>query len=277
MKIHLLAASVAIALLGAISPARAQSSFIPEAPALNHSAPTPLPVTPMQQPDATPDAAPAPMVAASISSMDALDNTSKLRIGDTISFRIIEDRDSPVTRPVEDSGEIEFPYVGRVKVEGKTCKEIAEQLKKILEVHYYNHATVIIGIDHMANQMTPHDYVWLIGETRQVGPQQISPSQPLTLSQVILKAGGFGPYADERHVHLVHNEPLTPSEARGKSAPPVVDPKDGSVKSSDVDSSKVKRTELIYDVKSVLDGKSTTDPVVQPGDYIITKKRFINF
>ena len=256
---------------------------MPEVPAINHEpAPTPMPVTPQDQPDATPQE-PAPMVAASLSSMAALDNTSKLRIGDTISFRIIEDRDAPVTRLVTDSGEIEFPYVGRVKAQDKTCRELAYELKKTLEIHYYEKATVIIGIDHMANESTPHDYVWLIGETRAVGPQQISPSQPMTLSQIILKAGGFGAYADERHVRLVHYSPTTPAQARGNSKAPIVDPKDGSatpaVSADSTDSSSAKNpiSEQMVDVKAVLEGKSTVDPIVSPGDKIIVKKRFINF
>ncbi len=134
----------------------------------------------------------------------------------------------------------------------------------------------------MANQTTPRDYVWLIGEARSVGPQQISPSQPMTLSQIILKAGGFGAYADERHVRLVHYSPTTPAEARGTSKAPIIDPKDGvatpAVPAGDETSSaKNPISDQIVDVKAVLDGKSTIDPIVSPGDKIIIKKRFINF
>ena len=47
------------------------------------------------------------------------DDTYKLRVGDTVSFQIVEDQiwdpqNAPKILVVQDSGEIEVPYVGRV-------------------------------------------------------------------------------------------------------------------------------------------------------------------
>jgi protein involved in polysaccharide export with SLBB domain len=212
-------------------------------------------------------AAPVTVTAETLTSMSALDDKDTLSPGDLISFRVIEDRDPAVPRMVTDTGEVDFPYVGRLKVEGMTCYQVAVALKKLLEVDYYKQATVIVGLDVIANH--PHnvavtnDVVWLIGQVRSVGPQTISPLHPTTVSQVILRAGGFGDFADQRKVRLIHRASL-PNGTAG-AAPPVVPDDDSGQKGE------------IVDVKAVFDGNSTVDPVVQPNDYIIVPKRFINF
>jgi protein involved in polysaccharide export with SLBB domain len=188
--------------------------------------------------------------------MEALDDKTLLEDGDTISFRVIEDRDDPVQRVVTDTGEVDFPYIGRVKVEGKTCYAVAIVVKKLLEVDYYKRATVIVGLDTIIgdDKTKPKDLAWVMGEVKQVGPQELMKQQPMTVSQLIMRAGGFGDFADQRKVKLVHH-----------------DDADGPVRSSDP----AKDTEIV-DVKSVFDGKSMTDPVVKPGDYIIVPKKFFN-
>lgn len=92
-----------------------------------------------------------PITAGILSSMSALDDKISLEPGDRISFRVIEDKDLAVPRIVTDTGEVDFPYIGRVKVEGQTCHQVALQLKKLLEVDYYKRATVIVGLDVIAN------------------------------------------------------------------------------------------------------------------------------
>ena len=62
------------------------------------------------------------------------DATYKLRVGDTISFQIMEDRiwnslDAPKPLVVTDSGEVDVPYIGRVMAVDKTCKELADDIK----------------------------------------------------------------------------------------------------------------------------------------------------
>ena len=107
--------------------------------------------------------------------MAALDDKVALEAGDSISFRVIEDRDDPVTRLVTDTGEVDFPYIGRVKVEGKTCHEVAVEVKKLLEVDYYKQATVIVGLDLIIGQddkleKPKSDMAWVVGEVHRSGP-----------------------------------------------------------------------------------------------------------
>jgi protein involved in polysaccharide export with SLBB domain len=192
--------------------------------------------------------------------MEALDDKNPLEQGDTISFRVIEDRDDAVSRVVTDTGEVDFPYIGRLKVEGKTCHQVALELKRLLEVDYYKQATVIVGLDLILGQeKMKHDWAWVIGEVRQEGPQELSKLQPITVSQIILRAGGFSDYADQRKVRIIHQSARSPAPATG--VPP------------DIRNTKADQT---IDVKAIFDGHPSSDPIVKPDDYIIVAKRFVN-
>lgn len=115
---------------------------------------------------------PAPITASTLTSMTALDDKVLLEAGDSISFRVIEDKDVAVPRIVTDTGEVDFPYIGRVKVEGKTCHQVAVEVKRLLEVDYYKRATVIVGLDLIIGQdkTKARDIAWVVGEVRQAGP-----------------------------------------------------------------------------------------------------------
>ncbi len=206
------------------------------------------------------------MTAATLTSMSALDDKVALEDGDTVSFRVIEDRDDPVTRVVTDTGEVDFPYIGRVKVEGKTCHAVAVEVKKLLEVDYYKQATVIVGLDLIVGsegeKVQPKDMAWVMGEVKEVGPQELLKKQPMTVSQLIMRAGGFGDFADQRKVKVIHRS----AETVGAVASAV----------NDADISNAKDYQVV-DVKAIFDGKSSSDPVVKAGDYIIVPKKFVNF
>jgi polysaccharide export outer membrane protein len=231
------------------------------APGGNNSSPSP---TATQDTSAANAADSTPETAAMLSSMEALDDKITLEKGDRISFRVIEDKDLAVPRVVTDTGEVDFPYIGRVKVEGQTCHQVALELKKLLEVDYYKRATVIVGLDVIADRdkdtVKTHDLAWVVGQVHQVGPQEITKSQPMTVSQIILRAGGFGDFADQRKVRVIHRSAL--------SAVPSADetPDENNTKDGE-----------IVDVKAVFDGLSSNDPVVEPNDYIIVPKRLVNF
>jgi len=62
-----------------------------------------------------------------------------------VSYRVVEERKDPIPLMVTDSGEIEVPYIGRVPAAGKTCKELAYEIKPLLEKDYFYKATVIVG------------------------------------------------------------------------------------------------------------------------------------
>ena len=134
-------------------------------------------------------------------SMAVLDDKKKLGSNDYISFRVVEDRDDESQRlRVNDNGELEVPYVGLVPARGKSCKELAYTIKGLLEREYYYHATVILAVDRVSEKSRGRIYVY--GSVKSQGPQEIPADENYTVSKAIIKAGGFGDFANKRRVKL---------------------------------------------------------------------------
>jgi len=134
-------------------------------------------------------------------SMAVLDDKKKLGSNDYISFRVVEDRDDESQRlRVNDNGELEVPYVGLVPARGKSCKELAYTIKSLLEREYYYHATVILAVDRVSEKSRGRIYVY--GSVKSQGPQEIPADESYTVSKAIIKAGGFGDFANKRKVKL---------------------------------------------------------------------------
>jgi protein involved in polysaccharide export with SLBB domain len=177
------------------------------------------------------------------------DDKYKLRVGDKVSLQILEDRDAPKSLLVTDSGELDVPYVGRVAVVDKTCKQLAAELKAMLEKDYYYRATVIISLDS-ANRLLGRIYVW--GQVRNQGPIEIAVNENLTAGKAILRAGGFADFANKKKVRVIRAGG-TNGDAVGK------------------------QTFEINMVDVLESGKTEKDILLQPDDFIIVPSRLINF
>jgi protein involved in polysaccharide export with SLBB domain len=185
--------------------------------------------------------------ASLINSMDALNDEHKLTIGDRVSYRVIEEeKDIPASLVVTDSGELPIPIIGLFPAAGKTCKQLAEQLKPLLERDYFYKATVIIGLDTESTRSLGK--VYLTGQVKAQGTLDLPANQRLTVSQAIMENGGFADFANQRKVNLLRRKPDGTSER------------------------------IIVDVKDILmKGHSEKDPVLQPDDTIEVPEKLINF
>src|SRR5205085_1452704 len=165
---------------------------------------TPAPATPKP---ASGDL-PATSTVMRTNSMAVLDDKKKLGSNDYVSFRVVEDRDNDSQRlRVNDNGELEVPYVGLVPAKGKSCKELAYSIKSLLEKEYYYHATVILAVDRVSEKSRGRVYVY--GQVKAQGPQEIPPDENYTVSKAIIRAGGFGDFGDKRRVKLTHKNGQT--------------------------------------------------------------------
>jgi polysaccharide export outer membrane protein len=202
--------------------------------------PTPVPMAPKAT---TPDA-PPPVndTVLRTNSMSALDNKKKLGPNDYVSFRVVEDRDNDSQRlRVSDNGELEVPYIGMVPAEGKTCMELANNIKSALEREYYYHATVILALDRVSEKSRGKVYVY--GSVRAQGPQEIPADESCTVSKAVIRAGGFGDFANKRKVKVTREN----------------------------------GQDFTVDLKEVIEnGKSDLDKVLQPDDQIYVPQRLIN-
>jgi protein involved in polysaccharide export with SLBB domain len=164
-------------------------------PAVTNAVPPPAPLPPHSLAAVLTN--PASPTAAN--SADSLDDKHKLGIGDRLSFRIVEDQEEVRPLVVTDSGEIEVPYIGRVRAQDKSCRHLAAEIKAELEKEYYYQATVILAVDQMTRA---RGRVYVIGDVRMAGPMEMPGDETLTVSKAIIRAGGFTDFADKKRVRI---------------------------------------------------------------------------
>ncbi len=169
--------------------------------------------------------APAPSAGASsdearsaglINNMDQLDNARSLGYGDRVLFRIVEDHNPASVLRIQDSGEILVPHLGLVKAAGRTCREVGFAIKRELEKSFYKVATVIIALDQAAERRpgsgaagTPNapEFFTIFGQVQKQGKYELPSDEDVSISQAILRAGGFAQFANTKNVKVVRRTP----------------------------------------------------------------------
>src|ERR1051326_2435893 len=194
-------------------------------------------------PKATAAEPPTTSTVMRTNSMSALDDKTRLGPNDFVSFRVIEDRDNESQHlRVNESGELEVPYIGLVPASGRTCRELAYSVKSLLEREYYYHATVIMAVDHVSEKSRGKVYVY--GSVKAQGPQEIPPDETYTVSKAIIRAGGFGDFADKKKIKLTRKSGET----------------------------------VIVNLKRVIEeGHTDEDVTVGPDDQIYVPQKLVNF
>ncbi len=209
----------------------------------------------LTSPTATPVAKPAETVlglATNATAVEAtnvlgsyvLDDKHKLVPGDQISFQILEDRTNAVRLTVAESGDLDVPYIGRVSVTGKTCSQLAAEAKVALEKDYYHQATVVIGLDALSRVL---GRVYIYGPVRNPGAVDIPANENFTAGKAIMKAGGFGDFANPKKVQIIRKTPAG------------------------------NETILVNMVNVLKEGMTEQDVTLQPDDFIIVPQSKINF
>ena len=183
------------------------------------------------------------MIAKSI---PLLDNRQKLGPGDRISYRVLEDQDEPRALTITDSGDLDVPYLGLVHAVGKTSRELAGDVKLLLEQNLYYRATVVIALE-LTDKKRVTGKVYVTGQVRNSGGYEIPAGEIMTVSKAILNAGGFSDFSDKKNVHLIRQN--------------------GEKKES-----------FTINVAEIWEkGKLENDRVVQPNDLIVVPARLVNY
>jgi len=178
--------------------------------------------------------------------IDFPDDHQKLGPGDRVTYRVIEDQDEPRSLTVTDSGELDVPYYGLVHAAGKTSRQLAREIKTVLERELYYQATVIIAVE-VVNKARVKGKVYVTGQVRNSGGYEIPAGENLTVSKAILSAGGFSDFSDKKNVRLIRKT------ANGKQT-------------------------LVINVLDIWEkGNLDKDLLVQPDDLIVVPARLVNY
>jgi len=184
-------------------------------------------------------------------SLGAPDPTKPLGRGDIVTFSIVQDREQPQIMRVTDTGELDFsvfPKIGRISVVGRTCAQVAEELKRKLEADYYNSADVVLGINQV-NHLDSRGKVYITGNVRMPGPQDLPSSEQTMVSTAVIRAGGFDKFANGHKVQVTRKDKVTGKTER-----------------------------FTVDVKAIIEkGRRDEDRELEDGDYINVPQNVINF
>jgi protein involved in polysaccharide export with SLBB domain len=175
-----------------------------------------------------------------------------------VSLRIVEDssQKEPLSRTVQASGNINAPFIDLVPAAGKSCKEIAYYMKRELEKEHFRVATVILAVEEyakggggaMVGPESNPNFITIYGQVQRQGRYEVTPEDDLTVSQAILRAGGFAQFAKDKKVTVIRKYP-------GKD----------SVK-------------IYVNLKDIMmKGKLEYDVPVYGGDVIIVGEKMLNF
>ena len=187
--------------------------------------------------------------------MDSLDDKKIIAVGNLLEFRVLEDLDEEPDpkskneanksdqRPlnllqVSDSGEVEHPYFGRLLAKGKTHRQLAMEIKQILEKDLYYQATVLISL---ATSGKSRGKVYISGAVNKPGPFEIPVDENMTASKALSSVGIVEDRANITQVKLVRKAP------EGAPAP---DP-------------------VIINLYDIRQGKTESDRVLEPEDQLI--------
>ncbi len=185
--------------------------------------------------------------------MDSLDDKKVIAVGNLLEFRVLEDLDEEPNpksqeakkdeRPqnllqVSDSGEVEHPYFGRILAKGKTHKQLAMEIKQILEKDLYYQATVLISL---ATSGKSRGKVYISGAVTKPGPFEIPVDENMTASKALSSVGLVEDRANITQVKLVRKPP--------EGAPPP--------------------EPIIINLYDIRQGKTESDRVLEPEDQLI--------
>lgn len=132
----------------------------------------------------------------------ALKSRRAVLAGDRLRISVVEDYSLSKTYAVAGDGTIDFPYLGRIQIEGLTTDEAAARLKNLLERTYYKRATVSVDIEEYVEGS-----VLIVGAVARPGPLSYQSDQILTLMEALALAGGLITGADASNVRILRWRP----------------------------------------------------------------------
>jgi polysaccharide export outer membrane protein len=105
---------------------------------------------------------------------------------DLLSIVIVGEAGLPTDYRVSASGEIQFPFIGVVQVNGLTPRELARKLEQELSKDYFVSPEVLVTVKEYRQE-----FVIIIGQVNRPGSLPLSPEQRMDILDAIARAGGL--------------------------------------------------------------------------------------
>ena len=150
------------------------------------------------------------LIGAEIDYEDDDWNPSSLRPGDVLSINVFRVPDFSKTVRIEEDGTFLFPFCGAVMALGKTPREIARELEKLLSEKKQVTEPMV---DVIVSTWAPRT-VYIIGEVSNSSSLELPTFGRMTALQAISAAGGFTEGADLNNVTILRRRPANENEMK---------------------------------------------------------------
>lgn len=131
---------------------------------------------------------------------------------DVLGIKVLDEPSLSTAYNVDSDGTITFPFLGRIDVAGKTLREIEALIQTGLRADYVKRAEVSVEITTFRSRS-----IYVMGEVKAPGKYTID--GPVTLLEVIAKAGSFTPSAGPTLIVQRYKDGMAAAVASTPAAP----------------------------------------------------------
>ncbi len=163
--------------------------------------------------------APTPTSPPKASSVQPLkpSDTYKFQAQDTLLIEVVNEPSITAKEfRVSADGEISYPYIGTLKVVGRTPVDVQTEVKKLLEDDYLVSAQVIVQVKEYRKNL-----VSVIGQVNKPGQVEIPPERKLSVIEAISNAQGYTRLARKGDIEVSRpgQKPLRCSDEEQRNSP----------------------------------------------------------
>jgi polysaccharide export outer membrane protein len=109
---------------------------------------------------------------------------------------------------ISNSGEISLPLIGNVQVSGMDLDELVTRLTTLYKEYFVQPQVVVDFVKGEDSDMvSPWGYVTVLGRVKNPGRVSIPPTQDVTISGAIQKAGGLATSAKDSAIRVTRRLP----------------------------------------------------------------------
>jgi polysaccharide export outer membrane protein len=134
--------------------------------------------------------------------------------GDVLEVEVYDDPDLSGLVTVQHGGEISFPLLGEIDVNGLTAREVRETLTRLLAKDYLVDPQVAVRVKEHRSQ-----WITLVGEVQRPGKYFLQGSK--SLLELLTEAGGFTPQASGEVLVSRQSGAETPVDGENGGGEPV--------------------------------------------------------